>query len=198
MIRILVHLLPIAGAYALHQASTPHAGLTRRAALLGAGALAAAVPTSVLAGDEAALGEFMGLIDGMRTEAQERFVTGPSRTVMVTGASTSAGFEAAKKVATGGARVIVTAGTEAQADELAAQLRETTGSKTVFSMQLNLADKQSVKSSPARLAKALGISKPIDCMLENDGILPIPDPTGKSLFDPEATLFYCRTSGRPQ
>jgi NADPH:quinone reductase-like Zn-dependent oxidoreductase len=198
---MLHHLLPIVAACVLRQASmSGEAVLTRRGLvkeLLGTGVLAVAVPTPVLAsGDaEGALSEAMGMIDGMRVEVQQRFAAGPSKTVMVTGASTSAGFNAAKRIAIDGARVIVTAETQAGADELAERLREITGAKTVFSMQLNLGDRQSVMSSPARLAKALGASKPIDCLLDNTGILPIPDPTSQNLFDTPATLFYCKTSG---
>ena len=188
---MLLLLLPIAAVCALRQASTV---MTRRGAVLGAGALAMAAPTPVLAKGEKVMPEVMGMLGGMRVEIQERFAAGPSTTVMVTGASTSAGFDAAKKIASKGARVIVTAETQSGADELAEKLRETTGASTVFSMQLDLDNKESVMASPARLAKALGASKPIDCLLDNVGILPIPDPSGQNLFDASATLFYCKTS----
>lgn len=192
--RMLVHLLPItAAACALLPASTQRTVLTRRGALLGAGALVTAAPASTLALGKTDLIE--DLTSGMRAELQTRFSAGPSKTVLVTGAKTKAGFDAAKRAASDGARVIVTAESQAQADELAAQLRESTGAQTVFSMQLSLTNRDSLLTLPARLAKTLGASKPIDCLMDNAGILPVVDPTSESdPFNTAATLFYCKTS----
>ena len=57
--------------------------------------MATATPISVLAVEKDELIE--GLTSGMRAELQTRFSSGPAKTVLVTGASTSAGFDAAKK-----------------------------------------------------------------------------------------------------
>ena len=98
---MLLHLLPVVAACALNQASTPRTVLTRRGALLGAGApylAAVAAPMPVLASsavEDKAVGEVMRSIDGMRVEVAERFAAGPLKTVMVTGASTEVGFDAA-------------------------------------------------------------------------------------------------------
>lgn len=97
------------------------------------------------------------------------------KTVLITGANTGLGLESAKRLAAGGAQVIVTARTKDKADRAAAAVRAEVGAASVLAVQLDLADLASVRSVPARLEAALGADAPIDVLMNNAGVMAIPE-----------------------
>ena len=136
---------------------------SRRAVLLGASAAAAlALPPAAHAAS------------GMYSPAAGS-LTGT--TILITGANTGLGLESAKRLAAGGARIVVTARSQKKAEEAAAAVRAGAGiaAANVVAVQIDLADLKSVRSTPQRLEAALGGSQPIDCLINNAGVMAIPE-----------------------
>jgi len=97
------------------------------------------------------------------------------KTVLITGANTGLGLESAKRLAAGGARIIVTARSKEKADKAAASVRSSVADANVVGVTLDLASLASVKSLPERLQSVLGDAGAIDVLLNNAGVMAIPE-----------------------
>lgn len=91
-------------------------------------------------------------------------------TIFITGANTGLGLESAKRLAAAGGSVVVSARSQSKADAAA----KAVGGKTV-GVELDLADLKSVKSLPQRLEAALGGTPTIDVLLNNAGVMAVPE-----------------------
>lgn len=142
-----------------NQAAAAATSASRRAILLGAGAassLALAPIAPAFAADANLFTPAAGSLDGT--------------TILITGANTGLGLESAKRLAAGGARILVTARTKAKADAAAADV-----GGTAVGVECDLADLASVKALPTRLAETLGTSPTIDVLLNNAGVMAVPE-----------------------
>jgi NAD(P)-dependent dehydrogenase (short-subunit alcohol dehydrogenase family) len=133
---------------------------TRRAVLIGAGAAATTLPSAAFA---------------FETVYKPKKGSLKGETVLITGANTGLGLESAKRLAAAGASIVLTARSKAKADAAAAEVRAETGAKDVVGVELDLASLVSVASLPSRLDAALGADAPIDCLLNNAGVMAIPE-----------------------
>jgi len=133
---------------------------SRRSVLLGAGAAStlALLPTApAFAADNADIfTPAAGTLSGT--------------TILITGGNTGLGLESAKRLAAGGAKIVIAARSQAKADAAASEV----GSSAV-GVQCDLADLASVKSLPTRLVAALGESPAIDVLLNNAGVMAVPE-----------------------
>ncbi|CAB9531776.1 Dehydrogenase/reductase SDR family member on chromosome X homolog [Seminavis robusta] len=102
------------------------------------------------------------------------------KVVVITGASTGLGLESAKALAKGGATVVLTARSEkkgATATDVVKQYLQAEGVQNdkLYTVLLDLDDLANVKSFPARFEKALGEGTKIDVLMNNAGVMAIPD-----------------------
>lgn len=136
--------------------------LDRRTVLVGAGSAAAlAVAPPVRAAEPLVYKPAQGSMDGS--------------TVLITGANTGLGLESAKRLAAAGATIIATARSQAKADGAAKDVAAAAPDAKVFGIELDLADLASVKSFPQRLRTAVGSDASIDVLLNNAGVMAIPE-----------------------
>ena len=135
---------------------------SRRGVLLGAGAAATlALPISpAFAADEIYTPKAGSLV---------------GKTILITGANTGLGLESAKRLAAGGATIVVTARSKEKADSAAEDVKAATGAKDVLGIELDLADLKSVASAGKKLDAALGGNAQLDCLLNNAGVMAIPE-----------------------
>mmetsp|Transcript_64800 Transcript_64800/g.122905 ORF Transcript_64800/g.122905 Transcript_64800/m.122905 type:complete len:469 (+) Transcript_64800:92-1498(+) len=134
----------------------------RRSLLIGAGvagSLLASLPAS--AADEGLFNPSPGSLDGT--------------TIFITGANTGLGLESAKRLAKAGASIIVSARSKAKVDETVKEVADSAAGGKVFGVELDLADLSDVKSLPKRLEAAVGGSPVIDVLLNNAGVMAIPE-----------------------
>jgi len=89
---------------------------------------------------------------------------------MITGGNTGLGLESAKRLAAGGAKIVIAARSQAKADTAAAEV-----GGTAVGVQCDLADLASVKAVPTRLEAALGAAPVIDVLLNNAGVMAVPE-----------------------
>lgn len=101
--------------------------------------------------------------------------SGKGKTVLITGANTGLGLESAKRLAVAGATVIATARTEAKAAATLEQIKAAAPGAAVTALVLDLGSLESVKGFPARLEKAVGAGQPIDVLMNNAGVMAIPE-----------------------
>jgi len=131
-----------------------------RRTVLGGGAAAAVAALSpalpALAADPELYSPAAGSLDGT--------------TILITGGNTGLGLESAKRLAGGGARVVIAARSKAKADAAVQAV-----GKNAVGVELDLADLKSVKTLPARLDAALGGGAAIDVLLNNAGVMAVPE-----------------------
>lgn len=97
-------------------------------------------------------------------------------TVLITGANTGLGLESAKRLAAAGANVVLTARSAAKAERAVTAVSSLSqpGARVV-GLELDLADLASIKSFPSRLTAALGPDASLDVLLNNAGVMAIPE-----------------------
>jgi len=142
--------------------------LSRRAALAGAAVL----------GGGALLQPWRGAGDG--PDPSKPFVLPAhsldGRTIVITGANTGLGFESARRLAAAGAHVVITARSYDKGAEAISRLRALVGEDAQLkSVALDLADLRSVRSFPSRLDAALGAGAAVDVLMNNAGVMAIPE-----------------------
>lgn len=139
---------------------SPHTHASTRRSVLGRAAAASTLalfPTApALAASSSIFNPAAGSLEGT--------------TIFITGANTGLGLESAKRLAAAGGSVVVSARSQSKADAAA----KAVGGKTV-GVELDLADLQSVKSLPQRLEAALGGTPTIDVLLNNAGVMAVPE-----------------------
>ena len=141
---------------------TASAILSRRAVVAGAGA-ATLLPLAAQA-----------------DEGSEIFRPAPGsmkgKTVLITGANTGLGLESAKRLAAAGATIVATSRTEDKAAKTleAVQAAAPSGAR-VYSLVLDLGSIESIKGFPARLSAALGKDAGVDVLMNNAGVMAIPE-----------------------
>jgi NAD(P)-dependent dehydrogenase (short-subunit alcohol dehydrogenase family) len=94
------------------------------------------------------------------------------RTVVVTGASSGLGLEAALALARKGGRVIGTSRSEERGRAALSQIRDALPGATVEFEQLDVADLASVRAFAGRVLAEAG---PIDVLLNNAGVMAVPE-----------------------
>ncbi|MDO1558436.1 SDR family oxidoreductase [Brevundimonas sp. 2R-24] len=93
------------------------------------------------------------------------------RLIVITGANSGVGFEAARVLAAKGAEVVIAARNARKAEEAITRIRkEAPGSKLRFE-ELDLSRQASVRAMAARL---LGQGRPIDVLINNAGVMALP------------------------
>lgn len=102
------------------------------------------------------------------------------RLVVITGGTGGIGLESAKMLAAGGAEVVLTArrgdkGARAVAAVRDCLRRQSIENPRVTSVLLDLDDLASVKGFPDRLRAAVGKDRKIDVLMNNAGVMAIPD-----------------------
>ena len=97
------------------------------------------------------------------------------KTILITGANTGLGLESAKRLAVAGATVIATARTEAKAAATLEQIKAAAPGAAVSAVVLDLGSLESVKGFPARLEATIGAGKAIDVLMNNAGVMAIPE-----------------------
>ena len=139
---------------------SPNVHVSSRRSVLGGAAAASALallpPSPALAASTSIFRPAAGSLEGT--------------TIFITGANTGLGLESAKRLAAAGGSVVVSARTKAKADAAAKEV----GGKTV-GIELDLADLSSIKSLPQRLEAALGGPPAIDVLLNNAGVMAVPE-----------------------
>jgi NAD(P)-dependent dehydrogenase (short-subunit alcohol dehydrogenase family) len=100
--------------------------------------------------------------------------------IVITGGTTGLGLESAKALAKGGANVIITARTDAKgiaAVEAIQTFLHDQGIRNdkVSYLQLDLDDLENVKTFPQRFVSKYGDSQRIDVLMNNAGVMAIPD-----------------------
>ena len=144
----------------LSKPSSPHAHASSRRSVLGGAAAVSALallPTlPAFAASSVIFKPAAGSLEGT--------------TIFITGANTGLGLESAKRLAAAGGSVVVSARSKAKAEAAAKEV----GGKTI-GIELDLADLSSVKSLPLRLEAALGGPPTIDVLLNNAGVMAVPD-----------------------
>lgn len=164
---IVVTLLPTSTALRLTPRARPTSTAAsvvvgRRSALLGAGAAILAPPLlAVSAADPAIYTPPSGSLTGT--------------TILITGANTGLGLESAKRLASAGANVIVTARSQSKADGAVRDVTAAVPSARPIGLELDLASLASVKAFPERLSAAVGGDAPIDVLLNNAGVMAVPE-----------------------
>ena len=137
----------------------------RRSVLLGAGAAASLSllpPAPAIAADAGLFAPPAGSMAGT--------------TIFITGANTGLGLESAKRLATAGANIIVAARSKAKADAAVAEVALASGGAgKVVGIELDLADLSSVKTLPARLEATVGSAPVIDVLMNNAGVMAVPE-----------------------
>ncbi|AUX10855.1 short-chain dehydrogenase/reductase SDR [Halalkaliarchaeum desulfuricum] len=93
------------------------------------------------------------------------------RRIVITGANSGIGFEAASVLAREGARVVMACRSLDRGEAAAEEIREAAGDVDLAVRRLDLADLESVRSFPNRLAPD---DRPIDVLVNNAGIMGIP------------------------
>lgn len=93
------------------------------------------------------------------------------RLIVITGANSGTGFEAARVLAAKGAEVVVAARNEKKAEEAIARIRRETPSANVRFEALDLSSQASVRAAAERL-NAPG--RPIDVLINNAGVMALP------------------------
>ena len=141
--------------------------LNRRSVLLGASAAATAAVALPPAAQAAAAAS------GLYTPAPNSL---KGTTVLITGANTGLGLESAKRLAAGGAKIVVAARSKAKADAAVAEIVSSANDAgSAVGVELDLADLASVKSLPGRLDAAIGGGAAIDVLLNNAGVMAVPE-----------------------
>lgn len=103
--------------------------------------------------------------------------------VVITGGNAGLGLESAKRLAEAGATVVFTSRDEAKGqkalDEINQYLKENSGGDSstgkAMMVSLDLCDLENVKSFNGRLENAIGKDTKIDVLLNNAGVMAIPD-----------------------
>ncbi len=90
------------------------------------------------------------------------------KTVVITGANTGIGLEAAREMARRGARVIMTARSEAKGRAAVASVKDSTGSETVELVVFDLASLESVRAGAADIQRR---TDRIDVLVNNAGLV---------------------------
>lgn len=134
----------------------------RRYFLHGAGALASLgiLPTPTSASDSGVFEPAPGSLTGT--------------TIFVTGANTGLGLESAKRLAAAGARVILSARSKEKAEAAVNEVKSTTKNGEALGIELDLASLDSINSLPKRLEEKIGGSLVIDVLLNNAGVMAVP------------------------
>ena len=101
-------------------------------------------------------------------------------TVLVTGANSGIGYQAALQLARAGARVLLTSRDPLRGDEALGQLRVTVPGADVALEQLDLADLASVRALAGRLAGSTGR---LDVLVNNAGVMATPRRTTADGFE---------------
>ena len=103
------------------------------------------------------------------------------KVVVITGGTTGLGLESAKRLAAAGASVVVTARTEQKGKDAVNSINDYVRESQVdftpkaMSVTLELCDLSDVKSFPKRLEKVLGSNEKIDILMNNAGVMALPD-----------------------
>jgi NAD(P)-dependent dehydrogenase (short-subunit alcohol dehydrogenase family) len=103
------------------------------------------------------------------------------KTVLITGANTGLGLESALRLRRAGATVVVTARSDAKVAQTVAKLEADPAAAAagaggkVVGVELDLADLASVKGFPDRLAAATSKTQAVDVLLNNAGVMAIPE-----------------------
>ena len=98
------------------------------------------------------------------------------KTILITGANTGLGLESALRLRRAGANVIVTARSGSKVAQTVSKLEsDSSEAGKVVGVELDLADLSSVKSFPGRLAAATSKTQAIDVLINNAGVMAIPE-----------------------
>ena len=112
------------------------------------------------------------------------------RRVLITGANSGIGFEAALELARHGAEIILPARTEAKADAAIARIRAQVPSAKLIPEILDLADLRSVHSFAQRVVEMFP-GRSLDLLINNAGVMAVPTrdspPTATSASSPPTT-----------
>lgn len=104
--------------------------------------------------------------------------------VVITGGTTGLGLESAKRLAAAGASVVITARTEQKGKDAVVSINEyvkkeqgseAVATSSVAAVTLELCDLSDVKSFPKRLEKVIGKNQKIDILMNNAGVMALPD-----------------------
>ena len=100
--------------------------------------------------------------------------------VVITGGSTGLGLESAKRLAAAGATIVLTSRTPAKGQAAVSQVQQYLSqsgveNKNIYSLVLDLDDLESVRQFPKSFEKLSLSSKTIDVLMNNAGVMAIPD-----------------------
>lgn len=103
-----------------------------------------------------------------------------NQVMVITGGTAGLGLESAKRLAAGGATVILTSRTAAKGQAAVQAVNDYLAqagidNKNVFAVTLDLDDLSNVESFPKRLSETVGLTKPINVLMNNAGVMAIPD-----------------------
>lgn len=138
------------------------ASIHRRWFLAGAASSVALAPHSLSAAEPEIFTPPAGSLSGV--------------TILVTGSNTGLGLESAKRLASAGANLIVTARSLAKVDYAVREVAAVAAPEAkVIGAELDLASLSSVKSLLLRLRAVMGSDAAIDVLLNNAGVMAIPE-----------------------
>jgi NAD(P)-dependent dehydrogenase (short-subunit alcohol dehydrogenase family) len=100
-----------------------------------------------------------------------------NKVIVITGGNTGLGYESAKRLAKGGATIVITSRSLTKGQKAVDAIKQETGNtnNNVFVVSLDLCDLENVKSFPQRLKATLGEAKKIDVLMNNAGVMAVPD-----------------------
>ena len=97
--------------------------------------------------------------------------------IVITGGNTGLGLESAKRLAVGGATIVLTSRSVTKGAKAVSSVEnyvpESAG--RIFSLPLDLCDLSSVRAFPERLKNLLGDNAKVDVLLNNAGVMAIPE-----------------------
>jgi len=119
-------------------------------------------------------------VDGPKRWTPDRLGDLTGRTVLITGANSGIGWDAARILAERGATVVLTARSEAKADDAVARIRAESPDATLSTVLLDLADLSSVREAAAAMRER---HPRLDALVNNAGVMALPYRTTADGFE---------------